>query len=104
VSQQVTRWTSPNFAHRIATHLDAVDAVNQPVENATGDWRIADPLVLWSNRQLRCVEPSGGPGSGCRRSVLALWLGLAPEPGVSPTYVVVPLRFDPSSECVDIGD
>jgi hypothetical protein len=33
------------FAHRIATHLDAVRIVYQPVEDAIRNRRIADPFV-----------------------------------------------------------
>jgi hypothetical protein len=41
------------LTHRIATHLDPVGIVNQPVENAIGHRRVADLLVPAGNRQLR---------------------------------------------------
>jgi hypothetical protein len=35
----------PIFAHRIASHLDAMRVVHEPVENAIGQGWIADLLV-----------------------------------------------------------
>jgi len=37
---------TPFLAHRLAAHLDTVGIVHQPVENAVGERRIADLLVL----------------------------------------------------------
>jgi hypothetical protein len=41
--------------HRVATHLDAVSVVNQPVEDAVRQGRIADLLVPARNRKLRAI-------------------------------------------------
>ena len=41
------------FAHRISLHFDAVRVVNQPVQYAVGQRRIADLLVPLRYRQLR---------------------------------------------------
>jgi hypothetical protein len=36
---------SPILTHGVALHLDAVGIVNEPVKNAIGECRIANPLV-----------------------------------------------------------
>jgi hypothetical protein len=42
-----------HVAHRVATHLDAVSIMYEPVENTVGQRRIADLFVPARDRQLR---------------------------------------------------
>ena len=47
---------APILAHRIAAHLNAMSVVNQPVEDAVGQRRIADLFVPARDRQLRSED------------------------------------------------
>ncbi len=50
---------APAFlAHRFAIEFDAVGVMNQPVENAVGERRVADLLCQWAsgNCEVRIID------------------------------------------------